>query len=405
MKSIYFGVVENRFDPLMLGRCQVRIVGVHTEDKVILPTSDLAWAMPMQPITSAGISGIGMAPVGVVEGTWVVLCFLDENFQYPMMIGTIGGYNENLPFEFDNQKTTNSVKEYDAVLSTKPANEGDDKKDAGGLETVVPLDKILGALPPIDMPAVDVAAAFASVKDDAMKALPKPVLPEIALPSAEELSAKFSSAQDALTSKMTAAADKLKAAASNGTEGLFANAKKAATGVVTKLTDTASGLLTTAVASATAMVNNTITTAKAAYTKLAQMSESINVDSMMNEINIVTTQAGSIAQTGVDNALTLISTGTMKLSDLKTEAEKQDVIKLIQDKVTDLPENVQSYIMASGASIEEQYNIIKQFAENGTSMYSEPEKEFKMVVTSTTSKTMTAAEINAEYEANIKAGV
>lgn len=87
----YTGVVESRMDPLMLGRCKVRIIGLHTENKTDLPTDDLPWAYPLQPITSAGISGIGHAPVGPVEGSWVVIIFADEDQQQPMMIGTIGG--------------------------------------------------------------------------------------------------------------------------------------------------------------------------------------------------------------------------------------------------------------------------------------------------------------------------
>jgi hypothetical protein len=87
----YTGVVESRMDPLMLGRCKVRIIGLHTENKIDLPTDDLPWAFPIQPITSAGISGIGHAPVGPVEGSWVVIIFADEDKQQPMMIGTIGG--------------------------------------------------------------------------------------------------------------------------------------------------------------------------------------------------------------------------------------------------------------------------------------------------------------------------
>lgn len=88
----WVGVVENRLDPLKLGRCQVRIFGYHTEDKSLLPTSDLPWAMPMQPITSAAVSGKGTTPVGPLEGTWVVGWFLDGlEKQQPLMIGTIGG--------------------------------------------------------------------------------------------------------------------------------------------------------------------------------------------------------------------------------------------------------------------------------------------------------------------------
>jgi Gp5 N-terminal OB domain len=71
--KLYTGVVENRRDPLKLGRCQVRIVGLHTEQKTVLPTKDLPWAFPMQPVTSAAMNGIGHAPVGPVEGTWVII--------------------------------------------------------------------------------------------------------------------------------------------------------------------------------------------------------------------------------------------------------------------------------------------------------------------------------------------
>lgn len=87
----YSGVVEDRYDPLMLGRCKVRIVGLHTEDKKVLPTEALPWAIPMQPITSAAMSGIGYSPVGPVEGTWVVVIFRDPEQQIPVMIGSVGG--------------------------------------------------------------------------------------------------------------------------------------------------------------------------------------------------------------------------------------------------------------------------------------------------------------------------
>jgi len=88
----WVGVVEDRNDPLFLGRCKVRIVGYHNADKVELPTESLPWAYPMQPITSAAMSGIGTTPTGPVEGTWVVGFFRDgEDCQEPLMIGTIGG--------------------------------------------------------------------------------------------------------------------------------------------------------------------------------------------------------------------------------------------------------------------------------------------------------------------------
>ena len=75
-QNIYFGVVENRVDPLELGRCQVRVVGLHTHDKNLLPTSDLPWCASMQPTTSAAMNGIGHTPLGPVEGTSVVVTYL-----------------------------------------------------------------------------------------------------------------------------------------------------------------------------------------------------------------------------------------------------------------------------------------------------------------------------------------
>ena len=86
------GVVEDRMDPQKLGRLRVRILGHHTEDKTKIPTEDLPWAFPIMPISSASMNGIGEAPVGCVEGTWVIGFFRDgENCQEPVVFGTIGG--------------------------------------------------------------------------------------------------------------------------------------------------------------------------------------------------------------------------------------------------------------------------------------------------------------------------
>jgi hypothetical protein len=88
----WVGVVEDRNDPLQLGRCRVRCYGWHTADKVSVATKDLPWAHPVQPITSAAVSGVGQSPVGPVEGTWVVGFFRDGcEAQHPVIIGTLGG--------------------------------------------------------------------------------------------------------------------------------------------------------------------------------------------------------------------------------------------------------------------------------------------------------------------------
>ena len=86
------GLVEDRHDPLFLGRCRVRILGWHTKDKSQIPTESLPWAYPVQPITSAAQTGVGISPTGVVEGTWVVGFFRDgEDGQEPVFFGTLGG--------------------------------------------------------------------------------------------------------------------------------------------------------------------------------------------------------------------------------------------------------------------------------------------------------------------------
>ena len=94
----FVGVVEDRMDPKRLGRLRVRCLGHHTEDKQKLPTSDLPWAHPMNPITSATVSGVGQTPLGVVEGTWVVGFFQDgEESQQPIIMGTLPGVPSYLP--------------------------------------------------------------------------------------------------------------------------------------------------------------------------------------------------------------------------------------------------------------------------------------------------------------------
>lgn len=90
--NFWFGVVEDRDDPMKLGRCRVRIVGYHSEDKGLVPTADLPWAFPISPITEASIDGLGRSPTGLVCGTWVVGFFRDgESAQQPVMLGTAGG--------------------------------------------------------------------------------------------------------------------------------------------------------------------------------------------------------------------------------------------------------------------------------------------------------------------------
>jgi len=114
--KLYSGCVEDRFDPLKLGRCRVRVVGLHTDDKTELPTKDLPWAFPVLPITEARVSGIGQSPLGPVEGTWILIVFRDDEQQQPIMLGTLGGVPQSN--ESAGELTIKEVEPSGATVST-----------------------------------------------------------------------------------------------------------------------------------------------------------------------------------------------------------------------------------------------------------------------------------------------
>jgi hypothetical protein len=91
MSFIKIGVVEDRLDPLELGRVRVRIYSYHTEDKQVLPTEDLPWSPVGGSVYSGSISGIGQSPTGIVPGTTVYGTFLDDYDQQFLVMGTLYG--------------------------------------------------------------------------------------------------------------------------------------------------------------------------------------------------------------------------------------------------------------------------------------------------------------------------
>lgn len=107
--KLSIAVVENREDPLMLGRCKVRIFGLHTSNKIELPTDMLPWAHPLMPANSASISGIGWSPTGIVTGTVVLVTFLDEFQQQPIILGTLGGIPQTLSARIYTENTNDIV--------------------------------------------------------------------------------------------------------------------------------------------------------------------------------------------------------------------------------------------------------------------------------------------------------
>jgi len=134
----FIGVVENRTDPLKMGRVQVRCFGYHSDDKDLIPTNQLPWAVVVNSIDSASISGIGKSPTGIVEGSWVMGFFLDgEEAQNPMILGTIPSMSASLP------DTTKGFNDPNGVYPQK-ANESDVNQLARGInKAVTPIDDLI----------------------------------------------------------------------------------------------------------------------------------------------------------------------------------------------------------------------------------------------------------------------
>jgi len=81
--------VVNINDPDQSGRVQIRIIG-RQDDKENIKDTDLHWAIPMQPITSAAYGKIGTTPLGLVKGSKVYGEWFDRDCQLPIITGSLG---------------------------------------------------------------------------------------------------------------------------------------------------------------------------------------------------------------------------------------------------------------------------------------------------------------------------
>ena len=99
MQSYFFGIVEDRQDPLKLGRLRVRVAGVHTEVKEVgvgIPTEDLPWALTVQGVSG----GDSVTPTGPAEGTSVLVSFIDPHKQIPIVLGVLPALPDTVPSTF-----------------------------------------------------------------------------------------------------------------------------------------------------------------------------------------------------------------------------------------------------------------------------------------------------------------
>ena len=106
----WIGTVEDRQDPLKLGRCRVRCIGWHSANKMQLPTNSLPWAMPSMPINSSNV----YTPK---EGDMVFGFFVDgDNAQEPIMLGTF----PSIPLQQSNSQKAFNDPRTSAQLTAAP---------------------------------------------------------------------------------------------------------------------------------------------------------------------------------------------------------------------------------------------------------------------------------------------
>lgn len=147
--AFWLGIVESIGDVNSAGRYKVRIFGYHTPDKSLLPTKDLPYAVPINPVTSAAMNGIMETP-NLVQGSTVFGCFLDgQSGQTPVILGSIAGEPAEQDFQ-DGQGFSDPAKVFPRAASGTAAK-------ANNEEGII--DEVTGAVTGAITDAIDDAVS------------------------------------------------------------------------------------------------------------------------------------------------------------------------------------------------------------------------------------------------------
>ena len=88
--QIYMGIIENNKSPKKDGKVQVRVFGVHSENNNDVQSEHLPWAEIIQSNLFGFNSGIGISSIPI-QGTMVYLFFKGDDFNQPVIIGSVSG--------------------------------------------------------------------------------------------------------------------------------------------------------------------------------------------------------------------------------------------------------------------------------------------------------------------------
>jgi hypothetical protein len=121
----WIGFVEDRKDPLKLGRCRVRCVGWHADNKMQLPTENLPWAMTAFPPNNTH-------PYAPKEGEMCFGFFSDgEAAQQPVLLGMF----PSIPLKANNiqEAFSDPRKAEELATAPRPPQTRDYKTDGTGI--------------------------------------------------------------------------------------------------------------------------------------------------------------------------------------------------------------------------------------------------------------------------------
>jgi hypothetical protein len=83
----------------MLGRVRVRIIGIHTDSKGVLPTYDLPWSICLN--NTPSVSGVGQTGCNFLAGSWVLCMAMDDSWQTTVVMGSLLGIPQSQEGSYD----------------------------------------------------------------------------------------------------------------------------------------------------------------------------------------------------------------------------------------------------------------------------------------------------------------